>query len=273
MRFGRGAAAATGEASMSYLDSLFSLQGRVALVTGASSGLGRHFALTLARAGATVAVAARREEALRDLVAQIRAAGGKALGVPLDVTDRSSVARALDAVGRDLGEPHVLINNAGVGDIKPPLEYTDEDWDRIVGTNLRGAWVVAQEYARRLVSAGQPGNIVNITSILASRVTGRVSPYAAAKAGLKHLTEALALELARSDIRVNSLAPGYVVTEATRSFFSSPAGEKLRQRIPTRRIGECADLDGPLLLLASDASRHMTGSEVVVDAGHLCSGL
>jgi NAD(P)-dependent dehydrogenase (short-subunit alcohol dehydrogenase family) len=142
-----------------------------------------------------------------------------------------------------------------------------------VGTNLRGAWVVAQEYARRLVSAGRPGNIVNITSILASRVTGRVSPYAAAKAGLKHLTEALALELARSDIRVNSLAPGYVVTEATRSFFSSPAGEKLRQRIPTRRIGECADLDGPLLLLASDASRHMTGSEVVVDAGHLCSGL
>jgi NAD(P)-dependent dehydrogenase (short-subunit alcohol dehydrogenase family) len=258
---------------MSYLDGLFGLDGRVALVTGASSGLGRHFALTLARAGGRVAVAARREDALQDLVAEIRGAGGDALAVPLDVTDRGSVVRALEAVARGLGEPQVLVNNAGVGDIKPPLDYTDEDWDRIVGTNLRGAWVVAQEYARRLIAAGRPGNIINVTSILASRVTGRVSPYAAAKAGLKHLTQALALELARSEIRVNSLAPGYIVTEATREFFASAAGDKLRQRIPTRRVGECADLDGPLLLLASDASRHMTGSEIVVDAGHLCSGL
>ncbi len=258
---------------MSYLEEIFGLHGRVALVTGASSGLGRHFAATLARAGAKVAVAARRAEALRSLVAQIRADGGEALAVPMDVTDRPSVIAALQVVARELGEPQVLVNNAGVGDIKEALDFTDDDWDRIVGTNLRGAWVVAQEYARRQVAAGQPGNIINVTSILANRVTGRVSPYAAAKAGLKHLTEALALELARSNIRVNSLAPGYIVTEATREFFASPAGEKLRQRIPTRRVGECADLDGPLLLLASDASRHMSGSEIVVDASHLCSGL
>ena len=258
---------------MSYLDDLFGLHGQVALVTGASSGLGRHFALTLSRAGARVALAARREPALQDLVAQIRAAGGNALAVPLDVTDRGSVVAALETVAAALGEPDVLVNNAGVGDIKPPLDYTDADWDRIVGTNLRGAWIVAQEYARRVIAAGRPGNIVNVTSILANRVTGRVSPYAAAKAGLKHLTEALALELARSNVRVNSLAPGYIVTEATREFFASPAGDKLRLRIPTRRVGECADLDGPLLLLASKASRHMSGSEIVVDAGHSCSGL
>lgn len=258
---------------MSHLERLFGLDGRIALVTGASSGLGQHFALTLARAGARVAVAARREEALQDLVAQVREAGGDAFAVRLDVRDRSSVVQALETVALQFGEPHVLVNNAGVGDIKAPLDYTDEDWDRIVGTNLRGAWIVAQEYARRRVAAGQPGNIVNVTSILATRVTGHVSPYAAAKAGLKHLTEALALEFARSGIRVNSLAPGYIVTEATREFFASPAGDKLRQRIPTRRIGECADLDGPLLLLASEASRHMSGSEIVVDAGHLCSGL
>lgn len=258
---------------MQSLDELFGLQDRVALVTGASSGLGRHFARTLAQAGARVAVAARRADALADLVAELRRDGRDALAVPMDVASRDSVTAALATVAHWAGEPDVLVNNAGVGDIKPALDYTDDDWDRIVGTNLRGAWVVAQEYARRVITAQRRGNIINVTSILASRVTGRVSPYAASKAGLKHLTEALALEFARHDIRVNSLAPGYIVTEATREFFASEAGDRLRQRIPSRRIGECADLDGPLLLLASEASRHMSGSELVVDAGHLCSGL
>jgi NAD(P)-dependent dehydrogenase (short-subunit alcohol dehydrogenase family) len=258
---------------MAFLDELFGLRNRVALVTGASSGIGRHFALTLARAGAAVAVVARRTDALAELVAEIEAQGGAALAVGMDVARRDGVVAALATVAAWRGEPDVLINNAGVGNIKAALDYTDEDWDRIVGTNLRGAWIVAQEYARRVVAAKRRGNIVNVTSILATRVTGQVSPYAASKAGLKHLTEALALELARHDIRVNSLAPGYVVTEATREFFAGEAGERLRRRIPTRRVAECADLDGPLLLLASEASRHMTGSELVVDAGHLCSGL
>jgi NAD(P)-dependent dehydrogenase (short-subunit alcohol dehydrogenase family) len=259
--------------SQSFVESLFSLQGRVALVTGASSGLGRHFALTLARAGARVAVAARRVAALQELVAEIAASGGAAQAVAMNIADRASVTQALEAVAARLGEPAILVNNAGVGDIKEPLDYTDADWDRVVGTNLRGSWVVAQEVARRMISANIRGSIINVTSILASRVTGRVSPYAASKAGLKHLTEAFALELARSDIRVNSLAPGYVVTEASRAFFNSAAGDKLRLRIPTRRLGDCSDFDGALLLLASDAGKHMTGSEIVVDGGHLCSGL
>lgn len=182
---------------MSFVDGLFGLQDRVALVTGASSGLGRHFARTLARAGARVAVAARRTDALAGLVDELRAEGRDALAVPMDVARRASVVDALAQVARWLGEPDVLVNNAGVGDIKPALDYTDEDWERIVGTNLRGAWIVAQEYSRRVIAAARRGNVVNVTSILASRVTGRVSPYAASKAGLKHLTEALALELAR----------------------------------------------------------------------------
>jgi NAD(P)-dependent dehydrogenase (short-subunit alcohol dehydrogenase family) len=256
-----------------FVENLFGLQGRVALVTGASSGLGRHFALTLARAGARVAVGARRVAALQELVAEIRNAGGVALAAELDIGDRASVVAALATVAAELGEAAILVNNAGVGDIKEPLQYTDADWDRIVGTNLRGSWMVAQEAARRMIAAGIHGSIINVTSILASRVTGRVSPYAASKAGLKHLTEAFALELARSGIRVNSLAPGYIITEASQEFFASPAGDKLRMRIPTRTLGECADLDGALLLLASDAGRHMTGSEIVVDGGHLCSGL
>jgi NAD(P)-dependent dehydrogenase (short-subunit alcohol dehydrogenase family) len=259
--------------SQSFVESLFDLQGRVALVTGASSGLGHHFALTLARAGARVAVAARRVAALHELAAEIGASGGESLAVAMDITDRASVVAALAAITAQFGAPAIVVNNAGVGDVKDPLAYSDADWDRIVGTNLRGSWIVAQETARRMVAANIRGSIINVTSILASRVTGKVSPYAASKAGLKHLTEAFALELARSGIRVNSLAPGYVITEASKEFFASPAGEKLRLRIPTRTLGVCADLDGALLLLASDAGTHMTGSEIVVDGGHLCSGL
>jgi NAD(P)-dependent dehydrogenase (short-subunit alcohol dehydrogenase family) len=257
----------------SFLEILFGLSGRVALVTGASSGLGRHFAATLARAGAHVGVAARRSGPLSELVSSIESAGGEAFALDMDVTDRESVTAGLDRLAERFGPAEIVINNAGVGDIKRALEFTDADWDRIVGTNLTGSWIVAQESARRMIAAKIRGTIVNVTSILASRVTGGVSPYAASKAALKHLTEALALEFAPSGIRVNSLAPGYIITEATREFFQGSLGQKLKDRIPTKTVGECSDLDGPLLLLASDASRHMTGSEVVVDAGHLCSAL
>jgi len=251
----------------------FSLRGRIALVTGASSGLGRHFALTLSRAGANVAVAARRIDKLTEVVAEIVGSGNKAMAVTMDVADRASVSDALDSVASQLGVIDVLVNNAGVSDTKRPLDYTDADWAAIVGTNLTGAWIVAQETARRMVAANASGSIINITSILANRVAGGVSPYCASKAGLKHLTQALALELARSGIRVNSLAPGYVATELNRDFLSSEAGEKLKARIPTRLFGAYEDLDGPLLLLASDAGRYMTGSEIVVDGGHSCSSL
>ncbi|PYC41661.1 2-deoxy-D-gluconate 3-dehydrogenase [Pseudomonas soli] len=248
---------------------LFSLDGRRALVTGASSGLGRHFAQTLAAAGAEVLVTARREAPLQALVETIQAGGGRARAFALDVTSRDDVCRVLDAVG----PLDVLINNAGVSDSQPLLDCDDGSWDRVLDTNLKGAWTVAQESSRRMVAAGQGGSLINVTSILASRVAGAVGPYLAAKAGLAHLTRAMALELARHGIRVNALAPGYVMTDLNEAFLASDAGQKLRSRIPSRRYSQPADLDGALLLLASDAGRGMSGSEIVVDGGHLCSSL
>ncbi|VVN70834.1 SDR family NAD(P)-dependent oxidoreductase [Pseudomonas fluorescens] len=252
---------------------LFDLSGRRALVTGASSGLGRHFARTLAAAGAEVAVAARRVEQLQTLVEEIEGEGGRARAFALDVTDRASVNACLARIAEELGPLDILVNNAGVSDSRNVLDYADDDWDRILDTNLKGAWVVAQEVARRMLEAKRGGSLINVTSILASRVAGAVTPYVAAKAGLSQLTRALALELARHEIRVNAIAPGYVMTELNSDFLSSEVGDKLRVRIPTRRFCTPADLDGALLLLASDASRAMTGSEIVVDAGHLCSTL
>ncbi|MFK0270402.1 SDR family NAD(P)-dependent oxidoreductase [Pseudomonas asiatica] len=248
---------------------LFALDGRRALVTGASSGLGRHFATTLAAAGAEVVVTARRLAPLQSLVESIELAGGRARALALDVTRRDDVCRVLDAVGT----LDVLVNNAGVSDSQPLLACDDQSWDRVLDTNLKGAWTVAQECARRMVAAGQGGSLINVTSILASRVAGAVGPYLAAKAGLAHLTRAMALELARHGIRVNALAPGYVITELNDAFLAGEAGEKLRSRIPSRRFSQPQDLDGALLLLASDAGRAMSGTEIVVDGGHLCSSL
>lgn len=257
-----------------YLNQLFDLSGRRALVTGASSGLGRHFALTLARAGAHVALAARRADKLADAVQEIEAAGGAAVAVNLDVQDRASICAALDEAASRLGGViDVVVNNAGVSGTKRALDYTDEDWDWVVGTNLKGAWAVAQESARRMIAAKQPGSIINITSILGSRVTHLLTPYIAAKAGLKNLTQALAVEFARYDVRVNSIAPGYFVTEINQKELEGEQGEKLRLRIPTRRFGEYPNLEGPLLLLASRAGAHMTGAEIVVDGGHLVSAM
>lgn len=248
---------------------LFALDGRRALVTGASSGLGRHFATTLAAAGAEVVVTARRLAPLQSLVESIELSGGRARALALDVTCRDDVCRVLDTAG----PLDVLVNNAGVSDSQPLLACDDQSWDRVLDTNLKGAWTVAQECARRMVAAGQGGSLINVASILASRVAGAVGPYLAAKAGLAHLTRAMALELARHGIRVNALAPGYVMTELNDAFMAGEAGEKLRSRIPSRRFSQPQDLDGALLLLASDAGRAMSGTEIVVDGGHLCSSL
>lgn len=253
----------------------FRLDGRLALVTGASSGLGRHFARTLAEAGARVVVAARRADRLASLVDELRGQGRDVFAVTLDVTDPASVAEAFDAIARrDAGAaPGIVVNNAGVAVGRPVLEQTPADWDSVLDTNLKGAWLVSQEAARRLVGLQQAGAIVNIASITGERVAGGVAPYCASKAGLIHLTKALALELARHRIRVNALAPGYVATELNADFLSSPAGERLRSRVPQQRFGVPADLDGPLLLLASEAGRFMTGSVLAADGGHLVSGL
>ena len=251
----------------------FDLAGKTALVTGASSGLGRHFATTLAAHGAAVAVAARRTERLQSLVAAIEAAAGRAVAVAMDVTDGNSIRRGFEVAGAALGPIEIVVNNAGIGIAKPSLELPEEDWDEVVATNLRGAWLVAQTAARRLVAAGRPGRIVNIASIVGLRTIGQLAPYAAAKAGLIHLTRVLAMEWARHGIQVNAIAPGYVETELNREFWSSAAGRRLIDRIPQRRLGQPRDLDGPLLLLASEAGAFMTGSVLVVDGGHTVSTL
>ncbi len=251
----------------------FRLDGRTALVTGASSGLGRHFARTLAAAGAAVAVAARRADKLETLVAEITAEGGHASAVSLDVTDGASVRAAFEAIAAWRGAPQVIVNNAGVAVSRPLHEQSEADWDGVLDTNLKGAWLVAQEGSRRLVAAGQGGAVVNIASITGERVAGGVAPYCASKAALLQLTRAMALELAGSGIRVNAIAPGYVATELNRDFLASSAGQRLMARIPQKRFGEPADLDGALLLLASEAGRFMTGSVIAVDGGHLVSSL
>ena len=243
------------------------------MVTGASSGLGRHFAGVLAGAGAHVILAARRMDKITEAVAGIEADGGKALGLEMDVTDKVSVTAAFDAVQEQAGLVTVLVNNAGVADGKKALDITEEDWDRILDTNLKGAWTVAQEAAQRMAAAGAGGVIVNIASVLGLRVSKGVVPYAVSKAGLIQMTKALALELAVHDIRVNALAPGYVETDLTREYLASDAGKALLKRIPQRRPAEMKELDGPLLLLASGASSYMTGAVLAVDGGHLVSSL
>ena len=243
------------------------LSGRAALVTGASSGLGRHFALTLARAGAKVALAARRGEALRDLSAEIAAFDGRAIPITLDVRDAASVADCVTAAETELGALSILVNNAGVAETRPALDTEEADWDRVVDTNLKGAWLVARETARHMARLGHGGSIVNVASILGLAGAAQVSPYAASKAGLISLTRSLAVEWARHDIRVNGLVPGYVETDLNRDFLRSAAGEAIRNRVPQRRFGEASDLDGALLLLVSDAGRYITGSLLVVDGG------
>jgi len=252
---------------------LFRLNARHALVTGASSGLGRHFASVLADAGAQVTVAARREAQLAQTVEEIIASGAQAHAVRLDVTDASSVEQAFAAAEERLGPITIVINNAGVTVTRSALDMTENDWTSVVDTNLKGAWMVAQHAARRMIHHGMSGSIVNIASILGLRVAGGVAPYAISKAGVVQMTKALALEWARHRIRVNALAPGYIGTELNDAFFSSDAGKALIRRIPQRRLGEVRELDGPLLLLASDAGSYMTGSVVAVDGGHLVSGL
>jgi NAD(P)-dependent dehydrogenase (short-subunit alcohol dehydrogenase family) len=243
------------------------LAGRVALVTGASAGIGRHFAGVLARAGARVAVAARNAEALEAVCRE----AGAAMAVTLDVTDRASVEAALSETENILGPPDILVNNAGVAATAPLLDLEEAIWDQVLDTNLKGAFLVAQAAARRMRERG--GAIVNVASILGLRVAGQVSAYAASKAGLVQLTRAMALEWARYGIRVNALCPGYVETGLNRAFIASEAGQALLRRIPMRRLVRLEELDGPLLLLCGDAGSAITGAVLAVDGGHLVSGL
>lgn len=244
------------------------LSGKRALVTGASSGLGQHFARLLASSGAEVFACARRVSTLSDLVRDIVADGGKATALYMDVQDAHSVQEAI----AQTGAIDILVNNAGVTTTKGALDQTEADWDHVLGTNLKGAWLVATEAARIMRSRGG-GSIINVASILGLRQAGHVSTYAISKAGIIQMTKQLALELARDNIRINALAPGYIATDLNRAFFESEAGLALVRRVPQRRLGTLSDLNGPFLLLASDASAFMTGSVMTVDGGHMVSGL
>jgi len=246
----------------------FDLTGQVALVTGASSGIGRHLAELLAAAGAKVALAARRVDRLAEAAREIESAGGQGLPIACDVTRSDSVAAAVAKAETDLGALTILVNNAGVVVSKPLFEHTEADWDYVVDTNLKGAWLVAREFAHHLVGLKRPGRIINVSSVLGLRTIGRVPAYCAAKAGLTHLTHVLAMELARYGILVNALAPGYVETDFNRAFFQTEAGKTLISRIPLKRLGQTEDLDGALLLLASPAGAYLTGAVIAVDGGH-----
>jgi NAD(P)-dependent dehydrogenase (short-subunit alcohol dehydrogenase family) len=251
----------------------FSLADKTVLVTGASSGLGAHFAKAASRAGARVVLSARRVERLTKLAEDIQWEGGQALAVALDVTDRASVEAAFDAAEAQFGCVDVLINNAGIGNAERFLEMSEDRWRDMLATNLDGVWRVAQCASQRLVKAGRGGSIINISSILGVRVDQALSHYCAAKAGVVQLSQALALELARYNIRVNAIAPGYFKTEMNDEYFDGEKGQAyIRDSVPMRRLGSLDELSGPLLL-ASDAGAFMTGALMAVDGGHLVNAL
>jgi NAD(P)-dependent dehydrogenase (short-subunit alcohol dehydrogenase family) len=251
----------------------FDLEGEVALVTGASSGIGRHLGLLLAAAGARVALCARREDRLAEAAAEIAAEAGTAVPIVCDVRSADSITAALAAAENALGPVSILVNNAGVVVAKPLFEHGEKEWDYVLDTNLKGAWLCSRAFAERLVKSGRGGRIINIASVLGSRTIAQVPSYCAAKAGLIHLTHVLAMELARHRILVNAVAPGYVETDFNRAFLASEAGKKLEGRIPLRRVGRPEDLDGAILLLASPAGAYITGAVIAVDGGHAVAAI
>ena len=249
------------------------LDGCVALVTGASSGFGRHFGSVLARAGARVALGARRIERVKDACDEITAAGGEAIAVTLDVTDTDSIREAFEATEQALGLVTVVVNNAGITIPKPLVDLEGGDWSAVIDTNLNGVAYVTREASQRMIAAGQGGSVINIASILAQREQKLLTNYAASKAGVVQFTRVAALELAQHDIRVNAICPGYFETDLNRGWLASEEGQEMIRRIPQRRVGDLDNLNGPLLLLASEAGALMTGTSLTVDGGHVLSSL
>ena len=249
---------------------LFNLKDRVALVTGASSGLGVQFARALADNGAAVARVARRVERLKDLQAEIEGNGGRAIAIAADVNDRTAMVRAFDETEKAFGTVTILVNNAGVAQAaQRAIEVTPEEWRRVLSVDLDAVFYWAQEAARRMLAAGKQGSIVNLASVLGFGVAKGTAAYAIAKTAVVQTTKALALELAFKGVRVNAIAPGWFVTEINDTYLTGEAGERMKRDIPMGRFGEAGDLDGALLLLASDAGRYITGATILVDGGQV----
>lgn len=250
-----------------------SLTGKIALVTGAAGGLGQTFCSALGHAGATVILAGRTKQSLEEAAHTLQADGIKTGVAVMDATHPDSVESAFSNAQAQFGVIDILVANAGTAVTKRSVDLSFEDWAHVLNVNLTGSWLVCREAAKRLIQAEKPGSLIAVSSILGHRVAASVLPYTVSKAGLEQMVRALSLEWARHGIRVNSLAPGYIETDLNREFFQSDAGQALIKRIPTRRLGQPGDLAGALLLLASDASSHMTGSSIVIDGGHLQSTL
>jgi 3-oxoacyl-[acyl-carrier protein] reductase len=248
---------------------MFSLKGRVALVTGASSGLGVQFARSLAENGAALALVARRADRLKALKDEIEKMGGKAVAIEADVTDRAAMTRAFDAAEKAFGTVTILVNNAGIAHGGRAVEMPPEEWRKVLSTNLDAVFFWAQEAARRMLAAKKEGAIVNIASVLGLAVAKGAVAYATAKAGVVQVTKALAVELAFKGVRVNAIAPGWFVTEMNDDYLASEAGQAIKREIPMGRFGNAGDLDGALLLLVSDAGSYITGATIVVDGGQV----
>lgn len=247
---------------------LFSVKGKVALVTGAGSGLGERFAKVLAENGASVVCVARRIENLERVAKEIEQAGGRAIAVAGDVLERKSIIEAFEKAESTFGVVNVLVNCAGIQAMVDTLAMEDDQFTTVMDINVNGLWRTAQICAQRLVSANQAGSIINIASILGVQARPGSANYCASKAAVLHMTKSMALDLIGNNIRVNAMAPGYIETELTRWWLQTEEGQAAKARLPIGRFGALEELDGPLLLLASDASSYMTGTTLTVDAGH-----
>lgn len=251
------------------MSDIFSMAGKTVLVTGASSGFGAHFAEVLAAAGADLVLSARRVEKLEQTAEKVRAMGRQATVVPMDVSSYQSISEAFAS----MPAVQVVINNAGINRIGTTDGLSEEDWDAVINTNLKGVWAVAQQAIRRWLAEGERGNIINVASILGLRVGAQLPVYTAAKAAVVQLTKSIALDYARNGIRCNAICPGYFETDINRDWLQTEPGQRQIKRVPLKRVGDMPEISGPLLLLASDASSYMSGAIVPVDGGHLCSSL
>lgn len=251
------------------MNKAFSLTGRIALVTGASSGIGAGTARVLAGMGASVACVARRKDRLTELVEQIEKAGGRALAVQLDVTDTSAIGAAFDQIEAQLGVVDLLVNNAGItGAIGPYEDYPTQSWNEVIDLNLNAVHHVSQEASRRMIKAGTGGSIINIASIAAIRAAGHYAAYSASKAGTLYLTKTIALELIKHGIRVNAVCPGVIASEImSPDVLDSDVGKAMITHLPAGRVGQPEDIGNAVAFLASPAASFIVGEHIVVDGG------